>query len=319
MQAVLAQIGALRPLPVEMLSPRQARELPSFADGVRGVLAQQGRTALEAVGSIGHRIVPGGPGSDGSLVRIYTPAVGQPPFPVLVYFHGGGFVIHSIDVWDASCRALANAAGCLVVSVAYRLAPENPFPAAPEDAFAAYQWAIANAGAIGGDGSRVAVGGESAGGSLAAAVAIMARDRGAPPPLHQLLIYPFSDLLGGADRPSALQYADARPLNRGALLWFIPHYLPDPAAASDPLASPVLADLRGLPPATVISAEIDPLRDTGRAHAEALMQAGVPTEYRLFEGVTHAFFTMSAVLDRGKEAVDLVAAQLGSAYAGNPP
>jgi len=313
MQAVLDQLAALGPLPIETLTPGQAREQPSFADALQGVLAKRGLPAVEAVGSVSNRIVPGGPGSDGTPVRIYTPA-GAGPFPVLLYFHGGGFVIANIDTYDGSCRALTNAANCVVVSVGYRLAPENPFPAAPEDAFAAYQWVLGNAASINGDASRVAVGGESAGGNLAAAVSLLSRDRGAAMPVYQLLVYPATDFVGGADRPSALLYADAKPLNRPALFWFGQYYLPSPAAAADPLVSSVFADLRGMPPATVISAEIDPLRDTGRAHADALLDAGVPTVYRLFDGVTHEFFGMGAVIDQAKAAMMLAATGLRSAF-----
>lgn len=252
MQAVLNALMELGPLPLETLVPRQARELPSFADAVRLVAQRQGVPAAESVGRIAHRIIPGGPGSEGTLVRIYAPA-GSGPFPVIVYFHGGGWVIANLNVYDASARALANAAGAVVVSVAYRQAPENPYPAAVEDAFAAYQWAKGNAGTIGGDPARVAVAGESAGGNLATVTALLARERGAPQPTHQLLVYPVADLLGAADYRSAQQYAGAMPLSTPALLWFGRYYLPDPAAAAQPTASPIRApSLAGLAPANAI-------------------------------------------------------------------
>lgn len=319
MRAILDQFAALNPLPLETLTPRQARELPSFTDAARAEASRLGLPTVEPVGSIEQRIIPGGPGSDGTLVRIYTPASGRGPYPVLLYFHGGGFVIASINVYDPSARALANAAGVVVVSVAYRLAPEFPFPAAPEDAFAAYQWARANAASFGGDPGRVMVGGESAGGNLAAAVGLMARDRGAPLPDHQLLVYPASDFVNGANTPSAMQYADAKPLNRAALFWFGRYYLRSAMDAGNPYASPLYGALAGQPPATVITAEIDPLRDTGRLHAEALQAAGVPVVYRHFDGVTHEFFGADGVLDEAKQAVALAANRLrggsGGAFA----
>ncbi|MGD9889802.1 MAG: alpha/beta hydrolase [Dehalococcoidia bacterium] len=307
MQAILDQLAALGSLPLATVTPRQGRELPSIFDAVRIVTAQHGLPAVEPVGGIEHRIIPGGPGSDGTLIRIYAPVKGGGPFPVLLYFHHGGFVVGTIDDNDASARALVNAAGAIVISVGYRLAPEFPFPAAPEDALAAYAWALANVGALGGDERRIAVGGESAGGTLAAVVCLMARDRGLPLPAHQLLIYPASDFVNGANTPSAIQYADAKPLSRATILWFARYYLTSAADASNPYASPVYGALAGMPPATVITAEIDPRRDTGRLHAEALSAAGVPVVYRKYDGVTHLFFGAAAVLDEARQAVALAA------------
>jgi len=315
MQEVLDALAALNPLPLEGVIPRQARELPSVADAVLGALAARGQPpAVESVEQIEHRLVPGGTGSEGTLVRIYTPASATGPFPVLVYFHGGGWVIANLNVYDASARALANATNAIVVSVAYRQAPENPFPAAPDDAYAAYQWAVANAASFNGDPNRVAVGGESAGGNLAAVTALLAHQRGIAPPVHQLLVYPVTDFAG--DYPSYQEHFNARPLSTPALQWFGRYYLRTDADRQDPRASPLLApDLHGLPSATVILADIDPLRDQGAAYATALRQAGVPTMLKLYRGVTHEFFGTGAIVDQAKDAVVVAAAGLRASFA----
>lgn len=314
MQEVLDALAALGVLPFETLTPPQARNLPGVADAVQGVLAKHGQApAVEAVGAINHIVVPGGPGSDGSLARVYMPISGRGPFPVLVYFHGGGWVIGNLDAYDASCRALANAAGCVVMSVAYRLAPENKFPAAVDDAYAAYQWAVSNAGLINGDPTRVAVGGESAGGNLAAVTAVQARDTGIQLPVHQLLIYPVTD--SDLNRPSDQENADAKPLSKAALVWFYGYYLRDAADYTDPrfavLRTP---DLTGLPPATVILDQIDPLRSEGEAYAARLSQADVPTTLQIYNGVTHEFFYTAAVVDQAKRAQALAAAGLRASF-----
>lgn len=313
--AVLARLEALGPLPIEALNPRQARELPSFTDAVRAEALRRGLPTVEPVGSVQHTIIPGGAGSDGTLIRIYTPAAAVATLPVVLYFHGGGFVIANLDVYDPSCRALTNATRAIVVSVAYRQAPGNPFPAAPDDAVAAYEWLLRNAGETG-DPRRIAVAGESAGVNLANVVAVTARDRGLAPPAHQVLVYPASDFGMGANRPSALQYFDAKPLNRPALQWFATYYRPDPDDAMNPKASPLLADQAGLPLATVIAAKIDPPRDTSRAHADKLQAANVPVTFRLFEGVTHEFFGAGVVIDAAKKAVALAASGLRASFGG---
>ncbi len=318
MQEVLDALAALDPLPLETVIPRQARELPSVADAVQGALAARGQPpAVETVGQIEHRLIPGGPSSEGTLVRIYTPASGTGPFPVLVYFHGGGWVIANLNVYDASARALTNAANAVVVSVAYRQAPENPFPAAVDDAYAAYQWVVGNAATFNGDPAHVAVGGESAGGNLAAVTALLAHQRGFAPPVHQLLVYPVTDFVG--DYPSYQENFDAKPLSTPALQWFGRYYLRSDADRQDPRASPLRApDLHGLPSATVILAEIDPLRDQGAAYATRLREAGVPVTVRLYQGVTHEFFGTGAVVDQAKDAVAVAAAGLRAAFSARP-
>jgi acetyl esterase len=246
--------------------------------------------------------------------RIYMP-YGTGPFPVLVYLHGGGWVIGDLEAYDATCRALTNAAGCLVVAMEYRLAPEHKFPAAPEDCYAATCWVAANAAAIGGDPRRIAVGGDSAGGNLAAVVAQMARDRGGPALVYQLLVYPVTNY--GYDTASYEENAEGYLLTRNAMVWFWNHYLRSAADGNNPLASPLRAsDLRDLPPAMVLTAEFDPLRDEGEAYAMRLQEAGVPVTLKRYTGTIHGFFSLDAVLDQGKQAMADAAAALRTIFAG---
>ncbi len=313
MQAVLDQLAAFEAPPIAELSTENARKVPLPGDAVTAVLAERGETvAPEAVGNIAHQLIPGPDGND-ILLRILTPA-GEGPFPVTVYYHGGGWVIAGPDAYEASARALTNAANTVVVMVVYRQAPESPFPAALEDAYAAYQWVTANAAEINGDPARVAVAGESAGGNLATTVSLLARENGDPMPVYQVLIYPVAQLVG-ADTPSALTYADAAPLNSPMLGWFKERYLADPSDAWNAFVSPLLVqDLSGLPPATVITAEIDPLRSEGEAYATRLAEAGVEVVYQNYDGVTHEFFGMGAVLEEAQQAVTLAAEGLTTAF-----
>jgi acetyl esterase len=253
------------------------------------------------------------PGPNGVIpVRVYTPA-GSGPFPVLVYFHGGGWVLGSVETHDPVCRSLANAAECVVVSVDYRLAPEHKFPAAAEDCYTATLWVRTIAPLINGDADRIAVGGDSAGGNLAAVVTQMARDRGGPLLSFQLLVYPVTDYyLPGT--PSYQGNADGYFLTRDDMEWFWNHYLSGEADAVNPYACPSRAEsLRGLPPALVITAEFDPLRDEGEAYAARLLDAGVAVRLVRYDGMIHGFFSMAGVLDQGKNALALAAAELRSA------
>jgi acetyl esterase len=254
------------------------------------------------------------PGPDGAIpVRIYTPE-GVGPFPVLVYLHGGGFVLCNLDTHDGTCRSLTNGAGVVTVSVDYRLAPEHPFPAAPEDCYAAAQWVAANAAAIAGDPERVAVGGDSAGGNLTAVVAQMARDRGGPSLRFQLLIYPVTNCDFGTE--SYRENADGYLLTRDMMRWFWKKYLTDPAHAEQGYASPLrAANLRTLPPALCITAGYDPLRDEGEAYADALRAAGNDVVLRRFDGMFHGFFGMDALLDDAKTAIALASDALRKALA----
>jgi acetyl esterase len=299
MRAVLAQLMALGARPVETLTPEQARRQPTPADAVRAVLQQMGRsTAPEPVGSVRDIRVAGANG--GIPARVYTPA-GTGPFPVIVYYHGGGWVIATIDTYDASARALANAARAIVVSVEYRKGPENRFPAAHDDAFAAYQWVLQNAASFGGDPMRVATAGESAGGNLAVATAMTARERNVTLPVHVLAVYPIAD--GDTESPSYTENANAKPLSRAGMQWFFRHYPRTPADLRDPRISLVRADLRGMPATTIVLAEIDPLRSDGMELADRLRAAGVRVDLHQHEGVTHEFFGMGAVVGDAREAV----------------
>ncbi|GAA6619487.1 alpha/beta hydrolase [Scytonema sp. NUACC26] len=313
MQAVLDEFASFNAPPIQQLSPMNARNAPTIAHAVMGVLAKRGEPALEFVGDISHILIPGPEGD--LLARVYQPS-GEGPFPVLVYFHGGGWVIANLDTYDSSCRALTNAANCIVISVAYRQAPEHKFPAAAEDAYAATQWAIANADQINGDPNRVAVGGESAGGNLAAVTCLMARDRGGRIPVHQLLIYPITNY--AFDTPSYQENANAQPLNKALMMWFWSQYLNSESDGSNPYASPLRAEsLSGLPPATAIAAQIDPLRSEGQAYAKRLSEAGVSVKATNYNGVTHEFFGTGAVVDKAKQAVKEAAAGLQSGFLGN--
>lgn len=312
MAEVLDQLAMFNAPPIESLAPRQARELPSVADAVMGVMAKRNQPpAVEMVGKVENRVIPG-PTPEGTLVRIYTP-MGAGPFPVTVYFHGGGWVIANLNVYDGSARALTNASNSMVVSVAYRLAPEAKFPAAHEDAYSAVQWVMANAASMNGDPNRVAVAGESAGGNLATATAMMARDMGGMMPKYQLLVYPVTQF--GQETDSYREHANAKPLNRAMLDWFAGYFLRDGADREDPRVSPLRApDLSGMPPAMIITAEIDPLRDEGEAYAARLREFGVPVEAMRYDGVTHEFFGTGAVVDKAKQAVAMAGQGLRSAF-----
>ena len=243
-------------------------------------------------------------GPAGSLpLRIYTPA-GAGPFPIMVFFHGSGFVVCDLDTHDAMCRNLCVGTGSVVVSVDYRLAPENKFPAAPDDCLAATRWAVDNAGALNGDTARVLVAGDSAGGNLAAVTALRCRDEGGPLLAGQLLIYPVTDY-HTPGTPSYEENAEGYGLGRAGMEWFWNHYLTDASEAAHPHASPLRANnLAGLPPAYVTTAEYDPLRDEGESYGKALQAAGVPTRIKRWDGVNHGFFFFVGIVDKSGAAMD---------------
>jgi acetyl esterase/lipase len=302
-QALLDQVKALGGPQLNELSPPDARVAAKALGALSG--------PPQAVAKVENRNIPG-PAGD-LPVRVYTPA-GSGPFPVLVYFHGGGWVIGDLDTQDGPCRALANGAGCVVVSVDYRLAPEHKFPAAPEDTFAATQWVAANAAALNADVSRIAVGGDSAGGNLSAVTAIMARDRGGPPLVFQLLIYPVTD--GACDTASYRDNADGYLLTKDMMQWFWDHYVRNAADRQNPLASPLRArSLSGLPPALVQTAEFDPLRDEGEAYAARLEEAGVPVTLTRYHGMIHGFFGTGSLIDQAHVAIAEAASALRLAFA----
>jgi acetyl esterase len=250
---------------------------------------------------------------EGALqARFYRPH-GSASLPVLVYFHGGGWVCGGIAYVDPPLRYIANRSRCGVVSVDYRLAPENPFPAAPEDALAAARWVHRCANDLGYDPGRVAVGGDSAGGNLAAVAALMARDRAGPPLAYQVLIYPVTDYT--FDTPSYCDNAEGYLLTRESMKWYWGHYLTRPEEGANPYASPLRAALEGLPSASLFTAEYDPLRDEGEQYARRLQAAGVPVRLRRYGGLVHGFFRMGGAVDQARRALDDIAADLGTALA----
>lgn len=254
------------------------------------------------------------PGPAGEIpIRVYWPA-GSGPWPVVVYYHGGGWVIGDLDTNDGLCRLLSNGASAVVVSVDYRLAPEHRFPAAVEDSYAALEWVFRNAARLDADPSRIAVGGGSAGGNLAAAVALMARERGGPALTYQVLIYPATNLVE-LDTESHRSFAEGYGLTREHIEFFRDSYIPDAGDRRSPYASPLLAaSLEGLPPALVITAGFDPLRDEGIAFAERLEAAGVPTATVNYPGMIHGFVTLDRLFGEAEEAIGEAARALSEAF-----
>jgi acetyl esterase len=279
------QIAGLPQLPT--LTPVEARGRPNPLE-----------PAPEAVGSVTSRAItgPGGP----MFVRIYRPK--DPLRAGLVYFHGGGWVLGSLESADASCRAIANRSDCVVISIDYRLAPETKFPGAVEDAYAAVRWVADNAAELRIDPERIAVGGASAGGNLAAAAALLARDRGGPRIAFQLLTVPVAELSSRAE--SHREFAEGFGLSAADMTWFGLHYVRTPADADDPRASVLRADLHGLPPAFVITAECDPLRDDGEAYAEKLKKLGIRATFKRYPGMFHGFMSFPSVLPEAAEAFE---------------
>lgn len=279
---------ALESLPIE-----EARRL-----AIESVLAYQGE--IEPVASSKDIQIEGPRGS--IRLRIYVPAA-PAPRPALVYFHGGGWVLCDLDTHEVPCRAIANRAGATVVAVDYRLAPEHKFPAAVDDCLAASAWVLANAVALGLDRRRISAGGDSAGGNLAAVVSMQLRGD----IYKQVLVYPVTNL-SSFDTPSYREFAEGHYLTRSEMEWFRDSYLNGSADALNPLASPLLAgSLQGLPPALVVTAECDVLRDEGEAYAHRLREAGVPVTLTRYAGMIHPFFSLSGAIPRGRDAMDQIA------------
>ena len=307
MQFVLEKLAELGAKPLHTLTVDQARAQPTPADAVAAVMADKGIDAGPASEIVTSDIVIPGPAGD-IKARVYTPP-GDGPFPVIVYYHGGGWVIADIDTYDASARALSLGVGAVVVSSHYRQGPEDVFPAAHDDAYAAYVWVVENAGTLNGDSARMVIAGESAGANLAANVAIMARDAKITQPLHQLLVYPIAG--NDMNTPSYLENADAAPLGKADMAWFVDHAFAAIADAADQRVNLVgRDDLADLPPATLITAQIDPLRSESVAYGEALTAAGVKVDMKNYDGVTHEFFGMGAVVPQAVEAMEFAVAQL---------
>lgn len=298
MNRILEEAAALGLPAYQDLSPAEARkQMLTLAPPVDPLLA---------VKRIEDRRIPG---PDGEIpIRLYYPA-GGPPFAVLVYFHGGGWVIGDLNTHHGFCHALAKTSGCLVVSVDYRLAPEHRYPAAVEDAYAATVWVAENSDVIHSDPDRLAVGGDSAGGHLAAVVALMARDREGPRIDLQVLIYPITDY--NFNTPSYTENKEGYLLTRDLMKWFWNHFIDDEGEANHPYVSPLRAEnLSDLPQALIVTAEYDPLRDEGEAYGQRLQEAGVTVTQSRYPGMIHAFIRMTARLDKAKEALDQVAGTL---------
>ncbi len=280
---------------IEDLQPAEAREVYAAMASLSGYEG-------DATASVAERMI------EGVRCQIVTPE-GSGPFPVLVWMHGGGWVIGSADQSLPTCRDLAVGAGCVVVDVDYGLAPENPFPGPLDESVAVTRWVLEHAGEIAGDPTRVAVGGDSAGGNLAAATALEV-----PGITYQLLVYPAVDLT--LSHPSIDENAEGYLLTRDVMIWFTNHYLGG-ADAKDPRVSPLFADdeaLAGLPPALVITAEYDPLRDEGEAYAERLRAAGVGVTTKRYDGQIHGFFSMPSMIPDGAVANVLAASHLRTAF-----
>jgi acetyl esterase len=310
MQVVIDRLAAFKDIPVEKSSAQAARKLHTPTDAVKQVIKEFSVAVPAAQVDTAGRDIPV---SGGNIhLRVYTPKAGKAPFPVIVYYHGGGFVIANLDVYDASAQGLAEQVGAVVVSVAYRLAPEHKFPTAHEDAFAAYSWVVQHAADLKGDPKKIAVVGESAGGNLATAVSIMARDKKIMIPVHEVLVYPIAQ--SNMNTESYVKFANAKPLNKAMMVWFTKNYLVSMAQAKDPRISLVNANLKGLPPTTIINAELDPLADDGKLLEEKLKAADVKVERKVYDGVTHEFFGMAAVVPQAKEAQAYAADQLKSAF-----
>lgn len=258
------------------------------------------------------------PGPAGALpVRIYWPETGSGagPLPVFVFVHGGGFVIGSVESRDPQCRLFARDVGCVVISVGYRLSPEHPYPAAPDDCWAALRWVAGHAGELGGDPTRIAVGGESAGGNLAAGLALRAREAGGPDLCAQILVYPWTDLFFELDQPSYRLLDEDYFLTREQIRWYHECYIPDGQRRDEWLLSPGTAeDLSGLPPAQIITAEFDPLRDDGKRYGERLAAAGVPVEYVCMPGMIHGYWHYGKLIDASAEALSLSIGALKRAF-----
>jgi acetyl esterase len=280
---------------------------------VRALMSSFPRPEGEEVANVEDRNIPGPAGE--IPVRIYTPLNAAGVLPCLVWYHGGGWVIGNLDGADNSCRSMANASGCKVVSVDYRLAPEHRFPAAADDSFAALEWVANNAASLGIDANRIAVGGDSAGGNLAAVVSQMARDAGGPNVVFQVLIYPVTDV--AMDTGSYSANAEGYLLTRDSMVWFWGHYL-HTNDGTHPKASPIRHEnLAGLPPAIVITAEFDPLRDEGEAYAKAMQDAGVKVQVKRYDGQIHGFYG-NPVIDDGGDALRLASKALKDAVSAVP-
>jgi acetyl esterase/lipase len=312
MQAVLDALKALQAKPLHTLSVPEARTQASAADAARTVQREKKILPYPEIKVATKDIAI--PTAAGALpARVYMPE-GEGPFPVVLYFHGGGWVVADINTYDSTPRALALGAKAMVISVDYHHAPEAKFPAQHDDAWAAYTWAVENVHTLNGDADRIAVAGESAGANLAANIALMAKAKKTKMPVYQLLVYPIAG--NDMNTPSYKENANATPLGKADMEWFVSHVFASKDQTADPRINLVgRKDLDGLPPATIVTAEIDPLRSEGQMYAEKLKAAGVKVDLIDVKGVTHEFFGMAKVIDKAKTAVDAANADLLNALA----
>jgi len=305
---------------LEELMPRV--EHYESADDVRAIMLANRRELPEpdAVARVEHHIAPGADGA-GVVLRVYWPSDDAELRPGIVFFHGGGWVIGDLESHDGACRRLATALDAVVVATDYRRAPEHRFPAATDDCYAALVWAAEHAADLQIDETRLAVAGDSAGGNLAAAVALMTRDRNGPPLVYQLLVYPVIDSTAGRnDYPSKVDNATGYFLHTDSMEWYRAQYLASEADGDDPYCSPnVAASHAGLPPACVVTAEFDPLRDEGEAYGAQLAAAGVDVVVHRAPGVFHGFFNMDAILDGAKVAQQVAFDAMRPVLHGNAP
>lgn len=300
----LDELATLGVPPLHKLTPQLVRQ------ALKAQNEAQANQEREPVARVVDRTIPGSAGE--IPIRVYTPA-GDDPFPILVYLHGGGWCFGDLEIGDATCRSFTNLVGCVVVSVDYRLAPEHPFPAGLEDCYSAVKWLAQNSSLINGDASRMAVAGESAGGNLATAVTMVAKERGGPPLAFQVLIYPNTDTR--LSMPSIEENASGYGIGKEDVRWAVNNYFSNPADYDHPWAAVIQAnDLARLPPALIITAEFDPLRDEGEEYGRHLQAAGVPTIISRYEGVIHGFVSNAQIFEQGQQALAQVATALRRAF-----
>ncbi len=314
MRHVIDALGSLDPKPLPKLTAAEARQQPGAADAAMQVLREAGKSTLPDPTVMTKNILVDG--AKGKLVAtVYMPAETSGPLPVIVYYHGGGFVIANNSTYDASPRMLAKEVGAVVVVPEYSKAPEHKFPASHDDAIAAYTWVTRNAASIGGDPKKIAVAGESAGGNLAVNVAIAARDQNLTKPVHELVVYPMAGTDLDTASYKAADSSGVKPLNKPMMEWFYANLTKSPADMQDPRLDIVgKADLHGLAPATVITDQIDPLQSEGQALAAKMKQAGVEVDAQNYDGVTHEFFGMGMVVGKAKQAEDVAVKNLKDAF-----
>ncbi|GAC1588288.1 MAG: alpha/beta hydrolase [Ginsengibacter sp.] len=309
MQVVIEKLMSYKDPALVTLSAQDARKQHSPTDAVMDVIKEHNISVSAPNNDTSSQTIPVNGGN--IHLRIYTPKNAKSNLPVILYIHGGGWVIANLDTYDASASGISDQTGAVVVSVAYRQAPENKYPTAHNDCFAAYEWLLKNAASIKGDSKKIALAGESAGGNLACNVSMMARDKKIQMPLHQLLVYPIA---GYNFTTESYQKSDSfKPLNRGLMQWFFQKYLNAPAEGKSQMIDLVNANLKGLPATTVICAEIDPLMSEGQTLSDKLKAAGVKVDYKLYKGVTHEFFGMAAVIPEAKQAQAFASDNLKSA------